>query len=880
MVEQCRVSYRVPCPCLCEHAQLLRQHAHTSVGMAPSASYKRLPGVLATVAVLLFLSLSAGVSRADDTSTDQRYLAGLRSRGLYELAEAYCTQQLARADLAPSEQADLTIELARSLAEQAASSPPAERQPLWARAQDVVAEFVRRSSTNPRLPLVRMQGALVSLARGELARQEVEVVAHGELLLDDARTNLRLAVRSLESLDEDVERQWREANLPGGQRPDRMPRYQLAALKKNIEYQLARARRNQALCYPSDSADRANSLNEAIKQLEPLARVEAADPLAWRARLDLIKCYRLLKNYTTADRMIAAVVQLKPPPRVILKTQAEQIQLALVTDHLDAALTMLDKPRQINGITSPELDYAWLQTILAAWRRALDANRDSEAQRWQAKAGEMVHVIEAAHSPYWTRRAEMLLAGYVRVSPESGNLEMLVRAAESSYRSGRLDDALTGYDRARQAALDAGARDRAFDLGYAAAAIEHKRNHHQEALERYGRLALDMPGNSRAADAHMLAIHHAGQLVKQQPQQYLDGYLALLDEHLAKWPQAADAGKVRMQLGRLREHRADWAGAVEAYRGVAPDDPQFALAVQAAARCYEAWLKQCQADSKPTEQIADNAAEWFESLARTSSEQSAGDSLDAAQQAAIVAAARLWVNYAPSGQHRAEEMLAQTLRDNPDAPEAWRTTAEALLVSALAAQGKRREAAEVLEHISGGSAAQLLDLLAGLVRVAQTATPAVRAELAALELQTVELLRRNTNQLQADQQRRLARLEAQALADAGHTREALLAYRRLAEAYPRDGELQEAYAELLVEQTDRVSLQTALGKWRELEKHSPERSARWFRAKYNVALIQFRLGEKAKAAKIITLLKLLQPDLGGPEMRAKFESLLRRCQGA
>ena len=50
---------------------------------------------------------------------------------------------------------------------------------------------------------------------------------------------------------------------------------------------------------------------------------------------------------------------------------------------------------------------------------------------------EMVRSIERLHGPYWTRRAEMLLAGYVRAAPESSNLAMLVRAAESSRASTR-----------------------------------------------------------------------------------------------------------------------------------------------------------------------------------------------------------------------------------------------------------------------------------------------------------------------------------------------------------------------------------------------------------------------------------------------------------
>jgi hypothetical protein len=67
-------------------------------------------------------------------------------------------------------------------------------------------------------------------------------------------------------------------------------------------------------------------------------------------------------------------------------------------------------------------------------------------------------------------------------------------------------------------------------------------------------------------------------------------------------------------------------------------------------------------------------------------------------------------------------------------------------------------------------------------------------------------------------------------------------------------------------------------KWRELEKKSPAGSPRWFRAKYAVASLHYRLGNPKQAAKIITLLNVLHPELGGPAMQRQFEDLLRHCQ--
>ncbi|MHC4179579.1 MAG: hypothetical protein ACYSWU_18870, partial [Planctomycetota bacterium] len=138
----------------------------------------------------LALSLMLASTAAADESSDQRFLAGLRQRGLYGLAETYCTTRLGRDDLPDTQRADLVIELSRCLAERAVGSPPELREPLWQRAAQVTGALAREYPQNPRLPLVRLQQALGHLARGELARQEAQFSADQANLLDQARAHL------------------------------------------------------------------------------------------------------------------------------------------------------------------------------------------------------------------------------------------------------------------------------------------------------------------------------------------------------------------------------------------------------------------------------------------------------------------------------------------------------------------------------------------------------------------------------------------------------------------------------------------------------------------------------------------------------------------
>jgi len=358
-----------------------------------------------------------------------------------------------------------------------------------------------------------------------------------------------------------------------------------------------------------------------------------------------------------------------------------------------------------------------------------------------------------------------------------------------------------------------------------------------------------------------------------------------LQEHLRTWPNGPTADRARRRLGRLHEHQRDWQAAIQTYQAISPGHPEYLPVAESVERSYRAWLAEQKAAGKPNEQTAAKAADWFESMV-VGPQGRLPERWSPLERFAVLAAARFRLNYTAAGYDRTQDLLSAALKTAPDAPPQWKSAARVLLVVSLAGQGRSGEAGRLLAQISAGSPEQLLDMLQGLERVAANARPEVRSELAQLQLRAIKLLPTGPTPLSPAQQRTLQRIHAQALADAGRTDQALQAYEALAEAYPRDGAVQEAYANLLLTRLDQApteaarkkSIETALQKWRELEKKSPPQSRRWFLAKYWVARLQFELGNKTQAAKIVTLLQLLHPELGGPEMKPQFEELLKRCQ--
>jgi len=819
-------------------------------------------------AVVLGLA-ARSVLCAGEGSSDQRFLAGLRERRLFELAESYCTSRLEDPQLPDARRAELVIELSLTLADRAVNSAPDRREPLWQRALDVTDKFTQEHPESPEIVLVRLQGALGLLARGELVREEAQLTAQGGRQLEEARASLQAAIRLLRELAEEVDERLRERSRPGGgdarhSSPAQLTVQQLTSLRDNIQYQLARAYRNQAQCYAAASPDWANSLTLAVEMLDPLAKLDTAHPLAWRSRVDEVVCYRLLADYATARRKLDALLAEDLPPAIALRARAERLRLALATNRLPEAIQTLSGGRQLDGVTSGELDYAFLETYLAAWRAADESNNEQEAAQWQTRADDMLDLIRRADGPYWTRRAQMLLSGYVRRLPD-GNLPMLIQAAENAYRSGQYDEALATYDRATLLAQGQGSEDQAFDLGFTAATIEHRRGRHQEAMSRYHRLATATPNHPKASEAHLLAIYHAGQIARQQPSGSLAQYIALAEEHLATWPDSSTADEVRWCLGRSQEYRREWQKAIEQYQAISPGYARFAEAVEAVERCYRVLLDECATTGRSPDEMASAAAAWFESLVAGPQGRLPERWSPLARRAAL-SAARFRLNYTTADFARVERILSAALNGATDAPSEWQSAARALLVFSLAGQGRRDEAADVLRQISAGPPGQLLDMVEGLSRVGVTAGPRVRAELADLQLRAVELLRPRRDELSRSGQRTLDRVAAQALADVGRTDAALDAYRWLVKTYPDDGEIQEGYARLLLTRQDRGSPEAALAEWRNVERKSRPGTDRWFRAKFAVALLHYLSNNTQQAEKIIRLLGVLHPE---PRLRER-----------
>ena len=255
---------------------------------------------------------------------------------------------------------------------------------MWRKAAEAIDEFGRKHAQNPRLLLVRMQAALVSLAAAELLRQESEVGsqpagrAPNRCVLPFVR-----AILQLKQIDEDIGVELRRRTRAAGGVAGQLSEAELTSLQTNVHFQLARAFRNQALCYPADSVDRTNAFVQALELVTPVAAATGDDPLVWPARLDELVCLRLAGKLPEAAKQLAEFEKLQPPESFDKRLRAEAVRLLLAAGKLDEAYRAAGNPAGDNGAGAADLDFARLQAIVAQWHHAASGNASSTAAQWE-----------------------------------------------------------------------------------------------------------------------------------------------------------------------------------------------------------------------------------------------------------------------------------------------------------------------------------------------------------------------------------------------------------------------------------------------------------------------------------------------------------------
>jgi hypothetical protein len=467
----------------------------------------------------------------------------------------------------------------------------------------------------------------------------------------------------------------------------------------------------------------------------------------------------------------------------------------------------------------------------------------------------------------WSARVE--LAECRRELGDGEVAERLVAAWMKENPPVRFRDLLSGSAQAQGAERPRGD---SFQAGIAAAEAERQAGRLEAAAAKYQWAALEYPADRQAAEAHRQAILCVADLLRSSAASERDGlarsYVALIDEHLEHWAAQPTADEVRLWQAQLLAARQDYAAAIAVLQQVRSNSQAFAESVRLVAQCYDTQMRSINvgggAATTERAQLLASATQFFQPII-TGKENRWPESWSQLQRELAVDLARLHLRYSDPSSAYAEQLLTAAIRGSENADgdnmDTWRSTAQSLVIAALAQGGKVAEAQKVAKQLTNAPPDVLLETLETLdERVTEPRDGANRAAIGQLSLGLVQLVESRHTELDKDQLAKLDRCRAAALAATGDWAGAATQYAAIAAASPDDGVIQENYAAVLAQSDSPEHLRQALARWTEVERRSRRGGERWLRARRARIELFNRLGEQAEAEKLVKLTQLLYPE--------------------
>jgi tetratricopeptide (TPR) repeat protein len=199
----------------------------------------------------------------------------------------------------------------------------------------------------------------------------------------------------------------------------------------------------------------------------------------------------------------------------------------------------------------------------------------------------------------------------------------------------------------------------------------------------------------------------------------------------------------------------------------------------------------------------------------------------------------------------------------------------ALRLVCLTATGKFADAAATLEQLRAVSTDELMGVLSKLSGAGKQLTGPPRLELARLELETIKRIRIQGGELSPEQRQQLAECEAEALFASGRYAEAARMFEEAASIRP---ELTPRLADSLMKAGQPRDLERARTLWQQHEARQKQGTRSWFEARLRLAECFVALGQSAELRKLIVSTRIVYPELGGMDLKARFDELERTAR--
>lgn len=854
-----------------------------------------------------FLALTLAAAAAQP-SPAERYFDGLRSRGLFDLAESEALRRLAHKP-SVDEQATLVMELARTFAEHAKYADGAEQAELADRADEAVAGFLAEHPKYPGRVRLEVLAGELALTRGETARWLAELVPDQPEHRTRATQDLGDAVARLTEAERLISRRFRDRSRSRTtEQSEPLATAELAALLTRTRLALGTAELERARLDGSD----AGHLAAAEEWLEPVAKGPAAEESTWRAGTLFAEAARLAGKPDLARRRLLTIDTAGLADEAKDAVAAVSVRLWLDEGKPDEAADFLIDYRRTRGSLSGELRLLQVRSLAQAATALEKLGKKPEADGLREQIPTVVRWTEAEQGGYWAYRVRLAARDAERSGRYGVEVADQVRDAETAVAQGKTEEAAAAYTEAERLAADE--PETASQFAFTRAVVLLKADRFEEAAEAFASIAARYPESARTAEAHLLSAYALGRSNDRAPSTARrDAYVARLEEHRSRFAAAPTAAEATARLARLMEGRRQYSKAIPLFKELAADPERGPSARAAVARNYENLLLHLRESRRTAATPAETAArdaqlsKWSINATRDlvalteplRSDVARSQPLSTQEAELALRSAQLLSGRGgdPAAADRLLDLLAEAVAaDRPEAEQAFwlaaRRSALPLRVISLASRNRYAEAVALVDGLVDAPVGDLLAVVRGLTELTDPTSggsssaafgaveEAAGPRLTELRQSAAELLASRRSELAPEDVRQLDLLLAKANLADGRATVAAGQYEAALADRPKDKALLTRAATELLDSGEAEAVRRARDYWRRLESLEKKGSEPWLRARLKVAESSFALGEVAEARKVLTVTTLLYPDLGSPETKAGYRAALRKTDAA
>ena len=805
-------------------------------------------------------------------SEDVRIVAGLRARRLFDLASLHCQARLQ--DLAgtggndsENERVELTLEWMKNLTAQATYSEADQRDATWQSALQVADEFVRQHPSHPKKILVEVQRALVNQARGRVLRQEIDADIAGPQARELALRELQTASVGFEKLEQEIDRL-----IPLQRRrtvgPNELSAKELKALKDNLRFQSAIANLNRAQLFPpTDNLNRMDALNQVNGRLNEVERVcNPEDNIWWQVQFEKATCMRLLG--TPKD---AVEILLKLPFDEATEAQKQSIleQLILTSIELNTPNTelLLQQANEIEQRTQ-KLDLAVMQLLKF---KSTTSRSDQDKNRWLGLAEKQTRRIEQQHGAYWGRRAELILIGRTgesrgestpAVNSNTTQLAILERVGDQAVRKERHADAVKAFDQAINVAREKANWKAYFLLGVKAAKSEEALKRHGDASKRMIELAKEQPKSEFASATHLRGCWNLFQTLKGKDKQ---AFIVALRENLETWPDSKTSDQARTWLAGQYQAQKKWEQALATYFQIRRAQP-LGSSLRQATYCATQLGKEANARDRVSRfiELAQKKIELYQKLT------------PGPEAAAIAETVRKLDLFQaeiglPSSLVNAGDVASRLSNAFADVSEQDKVRFAAWTIAAIGlAPDSNLDVQVWVNNVSKQTAD--LKLTANVLQTVSDNRSGRHRKLEQARLSIIdELLKRLP--AQASERSNWISQKALTLIKLGRDQEAVTELKEMVSRNPNNAGSQLALARTLTRLGTQQADREALTQWRRVASRLKSNSENWFEAKYHVAMLLKKSGDREAAQKLLRFIKAIPPGWSKSQWKSQFDQL-------